>query len=100
MANKFKIYFDCGINVPELFLKFDGYEPFHMENHSVKELELEPGRYKLFAAYQMIVDESSLDFTKEVEAVIEEGCDYTAKICRVLKSFTFLKRVKGPQRCC
>ena len=50
MVNRFKIYYDCGINILDLFLKFEGCEPFHMPNHSVKELELEPGRYKLFAA--------------------------------------------------
>ena len=100
MVNRFKIYYDCGINIPDLFLKFEGCEPFHMPNHSVKELELEPGRYKLFAAYQMVVGDQTMDFTKEVEAVVEEGWDYTAKICMVLKSFTFLKRVQGSQRCC
>ena len=42
MVNWFKIYYDCGINIPDLFLKFEGCEPFHMPNHSVKELELEP----------------------------------------------------------
>ena len=100
MVNRFKIYFDCGINIPDLFLKFEGFEPFHMENHSVREVEMEPGCYKLFAAYQMVVGDSTLDFTKELEAVIEPGWDYTAKICMVLKLFTWLKRVGGSQRCC
>ena len=100
MVNRFKIYFDCRINVPDLFLKFEGFEPFHMKNHSVREVEIEPGCYKLFVAYQMVVGDSSMDFTKELEAVIEPGWDYTAKICMVLKSFTWLKRVSGSQRCC
>ena len=71
-----------------------------MENHSVKEIELEPGRYKLFAAYQMVVGENTMDFIKEVEAIIEPGYDYIAKICMVLKTFTFLKKIDGSQRCC
>ena len=100
MVNRFKIYYDCGINIPCVFLKFEGHEPFQLDNHSVKEIELEPGRYKLFAAYQLLIGDQSLDFTKEVETVIEEGYNYTAKICMVLKSFTFLKRIESTQRCC
>jgi len=100
MVNRFKIHYDCGINIPRIFLKFEGSEPFQLDNHSVKEIELEPGRYKLFAAYQLFIGDQSMDFTKEVETVIEEGYDYTAKICMVLKSFTFLKRFESTQRCC
>ncbi len=100
MVNRFTIYYDCGINIPELYLQFEGQKPIHLTNHSSVEVEMEPGTYTLYAAYQLVVDNNSMDFLKKVEAVIEEGYDYTAKICMVLKSFTWLKRLDGKQRCC
>ena len=100
MANRFKIYYDCGINIPELFLQFDNDVCVHLTNHSVAEVELEPGVHDLFAAYQMVVDNQTMDFEKRLTAVVEEGFDYIAKICMVLKSFTWLKRFDGNSRCC
>ena len=100
MTNKFTIHYDCGINIPELFLQFDNGMKVHLTNHSSAEVELEPGTYDLYAAYQMVVEDQTMDFEKKVVAVIEEGFDYTAKICMVLKSFTLLKRFNGQQRCC
>ncbi len=100
MANRFKIYYDCGINIPELFLQFDNDVCVHLTNQSVAEVELEPGVHDLFAAYQMVVDNQTMDFEKRITAVVEEGFDYTAKICMVLKSFTWLKRFDGNSRCC
>ena len=100
MTNRFTIYYDCGINVPELILKFEGHDMIRLSNHSSVEVELEPGIYNLFAAYQLIVDNQTMDFEKNAVAVIEEGFDYTAKICMVLKSFTLLKKVGNSQKCC
>ena len=100
MTNRFTIYYDCGINIPELFLQFGNEKPIHLMNHTSAEVELEPGVYDLYAAYQMVVDNQTMDFEKKVTAVIEEGFDYTAKICMVLKSFTLLKRFDSSNRCC
>ena len=100
MTNRFTIYYDCGINIPELFIQFGNEKPIRLTNHSSTEVELEPGVYDLYAAYQMVVGDQTMDFEKKVTAVIEEGFDYTAKICMVLKSFTLLKRFEGKQSCC
>ena len=100
MTNRFTIYYDCGINIPELFIRFGNEKPIHIINHSSAEIELEPGVYDLYAAYQMVVGDQTMDFEKKATAVIEEGFDYSAKICMVLKSFTLLKRFGNSDRCC
>ena len=91
MSNPFKIHFDCLINIPEIFMQFDDTEPFSMKNHSVRDMDLEPGHHSLYVGYRMVVGDKGVDFTDRLDVVIDRGFDYNAKICNILKTFTFLK---------
>ena len=100
MTNRFDIFYDCRIDIPMVFLKFDGYEGFHVPNHSVVDVDIEPGKHKLFAGYQLIVGDASNDYVKEMDVTIEPNRNYTVKICPYTKTMTFVKRMDGLQRCC
>ena len=102
ISNHFKIYFDTTLNVPEVNISFNGGETITLMNHEVTEVDLEPGRYTLRAVYNIPFSSTQMEFDREMEAVIEAGFDYEAKICIVLKNFNFLKVYgkRNPDSCC
>lgn len=102
MSNPFKIFFDTTLNVPEVRISFNGGEIITLRNHEVTEVDLEPGRYTLRAQYELPFSSTQMEFDREIDAVIEKGFDYEAKICIVLKNFNFLKVYgkRNPDSCC
>ena len=100
MSNRFDISYDCRIDIPIVFLKFDGYEGFHVPNHSVVDVDIEPGKHKLFVGYQLKVGDTSHDYVKEFDVWIEPHNNYTVKICPYTKALSFVKRIDGLQPCC
>ena len=100
IMNSTTIFYDCGENVPVVYLKFSGYGGFHIANHSTVDLEIEPDRYRLFAGYQLSDGMNARDFIEEMDVTIEPGCNYTVKVNPDSKTVTFTKRMDGFQRCC
>lgn len=89
------------MNIPEIKVTFNGGEPIILNNHTETEVEIEPGTYSIRAVYSLIFGESRMNFDKEVTGVVEAGFDYEAKICLVLKIFTFVKIYGSDKtRCC
>ena len=101
MSNKFTIKLDTPLNIPKIDVTFNGGEVITLYNHTETEVDLEPGRYDIRAVYSLIFGGSSMDFDREVVGVVEEGFNYEAKICLVLKIFTFMK-IYGEKKnsCC
>lgn len=91
MTNKPVIHYSCSLNIPQIEITFNEKNKVVLQNHSDTEIELEPGRYSIRAVYSLLFGESRMDFDKTIDAVVEEGFNYEAKICLILKVFSLVK---------
>lgn len=92
MSNKFKIFYESTLNIPQIELRFDGGEPVILKNNTATDIELEPGPHEVSSSHSLFVGSSQMDFAKKFNVTIEEGLDYDAKVCIILKSLSLVKR--------
>ncbi len=100
MSNRFNIHLDTPLNIPMIKVRFNGGEVIELKNHADTTVDIEPGRYTINAVYSLYFGESQMDYNKTIETVVDGGFDYEAKICMVLKIFSFLKIYGRPTACC
>ncbi len=91
MANTMDIKYECPLNIPKIRVTFNGGKEIILNNHSDTHIDLEPGKYTIRAVYSLYFGESQLDYDKTIESVVEGGFDYEARICPILKIFSFNK---------
>ncbi len=101
MSNPFSIHFDCPLKIEDVVVTFNGGEPIVLKNHTITEVDIEPGKYTVHAIYSIDCGGNPMEMDKTLEAYIEKGFDYDAKVCMILKIFSLLKRYGStPTACC
>ena len=100
MAEKHRVSYDCVINIPEITMIIDGKTKVVMPNHSTADIELEPGQHTIHADYTMWALGQPMDYTRDVVVSVMPGDVFEAKICPVIKMFSFVKNWGASTRCC